>query len=339
MLDSRCPMQASSQKMRTKPSIFACSFLLLICGLAEAALAVNLPSDFNGTQGTNGIYFESIGDNRSSNTQHQGPPGASLMDYHASFGYPPSGNLPTYNHQSSFPMVQNDSPHNLLIMHPGTGGYDLGTGSSNLGSSIRFLAGATGVYSVVGDFARDNVNIGAGNGIDALIARQLDLDNPVMATKISASHAVDTTNPFSGTSNVHFNLTLRVNEGDSLRFVVFTDGQGQDGTYDSTAFRVAIQPRLALPGDANLDSSVNGADYTNWADNFQRSGKAWTDGDFTGDGKVSAADYTIWADNFQFASALPIPEPSGSMLFAIGVILILAFAQSRNSRRLQGSTE
>ena len=40
---------------------------------------------------------------------------------------------------------------------------------------------------------------------------------------------------------VNFDITVHLEAGESLRFVVFSDGQGQDSTYDGTAFRVAIQ--------------------------------------------------------------------------------------------------
>lgn len=54
-----------------------------------------------------------------------------------------------------------------------------------------------------------------------------------------------------------------------------------------------------LPGDANLDRIVDGADYTVWADNFLKPGPNgnWT-GDFNGDNLVDGADYTSWADDF-----------------------------------------
>ncbi|MBX7071867.1 MAG: DUF4465 domain-containing protein [Pirellulales bacterium] len=74
----------------------------------------------------------------------------------------------------------------------------------------------------------------------------------------------------------------------------------------------------AVPGDANGDTLVDGADYTIWADHFQQSG-GYAQGDFNGDGVVDGADYTIWADHFAPASAaLPVPEPATGLLFALG---------------------
>ncbi len=52
-----------------------------------------------------------------------------------------------------------------------------------------------------------------------------------------------------------------------------------------------------MPGDANGDGKVDGADYTLWADHYKTAG-GWAGGDFNNDGTVDGADYTIWADNF-----------------------------------------
>lgn len=61
-----------------------------------------------------------------------------------------------------------------------------------------------------------------------------------------------------------------------------------------------------LPGDANRDLVVSGADYTIWADHFGQdvpSGfpllvSPYSYGDFNDDQHVTGADYTIWADHF-----------------------------------------
>jgi hypothetical protein len=74
-----------------------------------------------------------------------------------------------------------------------------------------------------------------------------------------------------------------------------------DGTMlDDEAGAVHFGPVIArLPGDANGDESVDGADYTVWADHYGRSTEAGArDGDFNGDGLVDGADYTVWADHF-----------------------------------------
>jgi hypothetical protein len=72
---------------------------------------------------------------------------------------------------------------------------------------------------------------------------------------------------------------------------------------------------FVLPGDANADGAVDGADYTIWADSFgMQNPQGAVDGDFNGDGEVDGADYTIWADNFgkNVLCVLPdVPDDAG----------------------------
>jgi len=51
--------------------------------------------------------------------------------------------------------------------------------------------------------------------------------------------------------------------------------------------------------DFNKNGVVDGADYTIWADNFQKENPSWEDGDANYDGAVDGTDYTIWADNYE----------------------------------------
>lgn len=85
---------------------------------------------------------------------------------------------------------------------------------------------------------------------------------------------------------------------------------------------------VAVPGDANEDGIVDGADYTNWADHFLQStirGAAW--GDFNYSGVVDGADYTVWADHFApvlpHASLAVVPEPSTLILAGCGAFAVL----------------
>ncbi|MBX9791347.1 MAG: S8 family serine peptidase [Pirellulales bacterium] len=75
-----------------------------------------------------------------------------------------------------------------------------------------------------------------------------------------------------------------------------------------------------LPGDANSNGRVTGADYTIWADHFLHfpsGGATWQDGDFSGDGSVTGADYTIWADNFAPAALAAESALAGVRFFDI----------------------
>ncbi|MBX7075270.1 MAG: dockerin type I repeat-containing protein [Pirellulales bacterium] len=92
---------------------------------------------------------------------------------------------------------------------------------------------------------------------------------------------------------------------------------------------------VGLPGDANFDGFVNGSDYTIWADNFQLTGRSWTDADFNGDGVTDGADYTLWADNFQpvATAAIAVPEPAAQSLVAAGCLVACVHAVSARRRR------
>ncbi len=76
--------------------------------------------------------------------------------------------------------------------------------------------------------------------------------------------------------------------------------------------RIAIA--VPLPGDADWNGQVDGADYTVWADHYRQPGD-WSLGDFNGDGFVDGADYTLWADNFTDSgggSATPAGQTDGA---------------------------
>ena len=74
------------------------------------------------------------------------------------------------------------------------------------------------------------------------------------------------------------------------------------------------------PGDATRDGAVDGADYTRWADNFQKTGMTWEQGDFNADGLVNGQDYTLWADNYDYpgAGGGSVPAPPALLWLLAG---------------------
>ena len=63
-----------------------------------------------------------------------------------------------------------------------------------------------------------------------------------------------------------------------------------------------VTATYAVPGDANLDGTVNVADLTTVLTNFGQSGKTWLQGDFDGDGKVTVEDLTVVLANFNVSA-------------------------------------
>ncbi len=78
----------------------------------------------------------------------------------------------------------------------------------------------------------------------------------------------------------------------------------ENGTVDIGAYEYFEQS--GLPGDANLDGTVNDADAELLADNWQKQSYAtWAEGDFNGDGRVNEIDATLLATNWKKTLAPP----------------------------------
>lgn len=75
-----------------------------------------------------------------------------------------------------------------------------------------------------------------------------------------------------------------------------------------------------LDGDANLDGTVDGADFITW-NNFKfTSTPAWCRGDFTADGMVDGGDFIVWNANKFTSSDQPssaVPEPVSSLWLVV----------------------
>ncbi len=77
-----------------------------------------------------------------------------------------------------------------------------------------------------------------------------------------------------------------------------------------------------LPGDANLDGTVDGQDYIAWNANKFTATAAWSAGDFDADGLTDGSDFIIWNQHkFTSADAVVVPEPAAMVLFIGGFVL------------------
>lgn len=86
-----------------------------------------------------------------------------------------------------------------------------------------------------------------------------------------------------------------------------------------------IAPMLPRAGDANIDGTVNIADFAALAANFNTPvGAVWEDGDFTYDNAVTIADFSLLAANFNTTAArgpAAVPEPIAVAPAAVAALL------------------
>ena len=85
-----------------------------------------------------------------------------------------------------------------------------------------------------------------------------------------------------------------------------------------------------MPGDANLDGSVDASDFNVWNSNRFLPDAGWCSGDFTADGAVDVSDFNIWNSNKfrssdQAPNARAVPEPEYTML----VVIFMGFVFAR----------
>ena len=91
----------------------------------------------------------------------------------------------------------------------------------------------------------------------------------------------------------------------------------------------------ALPGDANLDGTVNGADLNTVLSNYNRTVSTdvngWMMGDFDGNGMVNGADLNAVLSNYNqtVGAGAAVPEPSEVVLLACGLAALFGYAWKR----------
>jgi hypothetical protein len=107
---------------------------------------------------------------------------------------------------------------------------------------------------------------------------------------------------------------------------------------------LAVAPTNSLatiPGDFNLNGTVDAADYTVWRNYL---GTSFADADANFDGQVTAADFGIWKSNFGISlvsggfAAIAIesvPEPTTATLLSLGLVGGLGLTRSRSRRGLR----
>jgi hypothetical protein len=78
-----------------------------------------------------------------------------------------------------------------------------------------------------------------------------------------------------------------------------------------------------LPGDANLDGTVDGGDFLTWNAAKFTTQDAWCSADFDASGNVDGSDFLIW-NSFKFQSSdgvQSVPEPASGMLLLVSLLV------------------
>jgi hypothetical protein len=109
-----------------------------------------------------------------------------------------------------------------------------------------------------------------------------------------------------------------------------------------------------LLGDANLDGTVNGDDFSQFSSNLGGSPRAWDEGDFNYDGTVNGEDFAPFSHNQGQTDVLAasetgtlsgplklsngissnlsltnVPEPASMGLLTVGLVSVLARRRRR----------
>lgn len=79
---------------------------------------------------------------------------------------------------------------------------------------------------------------------------------------------------------------------------------------------------VAIPGDFDSDTDVDGDDLAIWKANFG-TGKSVATGDTDGDGDADGNDFLVWQRNLTTSPILAIPEPSAFFLLSVSGIAML----------------
>lgn len=82
----------------------------------------------------------------------------------------------------------------------------------------------------------------------------------------------------------------------------------------------------AKQADANLDNSIDGADFNAW---LFSAGTQWFNGDFNDDNSIDGADFNLWLFAPGGAGGIAIPEPTSGLLVVLGSLMMAAYRRNR----------
>ena len=200
---------------------------------------------------------------------------------------------------------------------------DHSQGSFAAGSDLDTLAMG------LGDYAPQTGQHTSGFSIHNLLATagytaDLDIDG-INGTGDTASLYTDVapTSIAAGSSEAFLaTLDTAVAQGlFSAEWTISVSDEDLPGALAGDDLVLTLTAYVAIDGDANVDRTVDGADFnlllTNWG-----TGDQWGEGDFTGDGTVDGADFNLLLSNWGDCPDCgnPTPEPATLALLCLGVL-------------------
>jgi hypothetical protein len=102
-----------------------------------------------------------------------------------------------------------------------------------------------------------------------------------------------------------FHFLIRDNVTDAVLFMGRVDDPTQAENDLEPSFVATVDP--ALPGDYNLDRTVDAADYVVWRNSVGNTVTTFSGADGNGNGNIDQPDYQVWRANF----GRTLPAPTG----------------------------
>jgi hypothetical protein len=135
----------------------------------------------------------------------------------------------------------------------------------------------------------------------------------VHLTRDGGSDLIDGAQTLTSTDNVTWTLgglgSLTAAPGSYTLTLTALGSEIADAGGNELAQNAAVSWLMTttIAGDANLDLTVNDADFAILYSNFGKTNMLWTDGDFDGDAAVTFADFQILERNFGKTTTAPSP--------------------------------